>query len=100
MPVPDFFFRLLSDLVKQKPHAAEEVFRSIGEDFVHLMEKCCHAQRREVCFQEEVSVLLKQTCKGVLRCYPFPIATVRLGERSQTGWVGVTVHTVPGLRAS
>ncbi|GAB1289830.1 Albumin superfamily member 1 [Apodemus speciosus] len=45
--------KLLSNLAKQRPHAAEEVFHSLGDDFVHVVEKCCHAQRREVCFQEE-----------------------------------------------
>lgn len=104
MPVPRFCLRLLSNLVKQKPRAAEEVFHSIGEGFLLLLDKCCHAQRREVCFQQEVCTLFKQTCKGVLRCYckenPSPIATVMLKERSQTGWMGVADHTVPGLWAS
>lgn len=84
IPLPHFCFRLLSTLVKQKPHAAEDVFHSIGENFVQLVEKCCGAQRRDVCFQEEVSVLFKQTHRGVLGYYPSPIATVRSEERSQT----------------
>lgn len=33
MPVPRFCLRLLSNLVKQKPRAAEEAFHSIGEGF-------------------------------------------------------------------
>ncbi|ERE90868.1 alpha-fetoprotein related protein [Cricetulus griseus] len=45
--------RLLGNLVKQKPHAAEEEFLSIGEDFMQLVEMCCHAEKREMCFQEE-----------------------------------------------
>lgn len=57
--------KVLSNLVKQKPHAAEEVFHSIGEDFVHLVEKCCHAPRRELCFQEEGPQLITR-CQSLL----------------------------------
>ncbi|XP_029332923.1 alpha-fetoprotein-like isoform X2 [Mus caroli] len=57
--------KLLSTLVKQKPHAAEDVFRSIGENFVQLVEKCCQAQRRDVCFQEEGLQLITR-CQSLL----------------------------------
>nr|XP_021512110.1 alpha-fetoprotein-like [Meriones unguiculatus] len=57
--------KLLSNLVKQKPWAAEEAFQSIGEDFTHLVEKCCHAERREMCFQEEGQQLITR-CQSLL----------------------------------
>ncbi|CAH6885275.1 Albfm1 [Phodopus roborovskii] len=47
--------KLLSNLVKQKPHIAEEAFLFIGEDFLQLVEMCCHAGKREICFQEETN---------------------------------------------
>ncbi|XP_052055283.1 alpha-fetoprotein-like [Apodemus sylvaticus] len=57
--------KLLSNLAKQKPHAAEDLFHSLGEDFLHVVEKCCHAQRREVCFQEE-GPRLTTRCQSLL----------------------------------
>ncbi|XP_029400825.1 alpha-fetoprotein-like isoform X6 [Mus pahari] len=57
--------KLLSTLVKQKPRTAEDLFLSIGEDFVQLVEKCCRAQRRDVCFQEEGPQLITR-CQSLL----------------------------------
>lgn len=51
-----FLFRLLSNLVKQKPNAAEMQFQSIIVNFAHLVEICCQAEKSETCFQEEVSL--------------------------------------------
>uniref|UniRef100_A0A673STD9 Albumin domain-containing protein n=1 Tax=Suricata suricatta TaxID=37032 RepID=A0A673STD9_SURSU len=48
--------KLLSTLVKQKPHAPETQLRSIIADFAHLVEKCCQAEKSEMCFREEVSL--------------------------------------------
>ena len=53
-----FFFRLLSNLVKQKLHAAEMQFQSVIVDFAHLVEMCCQAEKSEMCFQEEVLLFL------------------------------------------
>ncbi|XP_005068147.1 alpha-fetoprotein [Mesocricetus auratus] len=52
--------KLLSNLVKQKPQAAEEAFLSIGEGFMQLVEMCCHAETREMCFQEEGLQLIRR----------------------------------------
>ncbi|KAK7830889.1 hypothetical protein U0070_018433 [Myodes glareolus] len=49
---------LLSNLVKQKPQAAEDAFQAIGAGFTQLVEMCCHSEKQETCFQEEVSCLL------------------------------------------
>lgn len=57
--------KLLSNLVKQKPRAAEEAFHSIGEGFLLLLGKCCHAQGREVCFQQEGPQLIMR-CQSLL----------------------------------
>ncbi|XP_038176121.1 alpha-fetoprotein-like isoform X3 [Arvicola amphibius] len=45
--------KLLSNLVKQKPHAAEDAFQAIGAEFTQLVKMCCHTEKRETCFQEE-----------------------------------------------
>lgn len=75
--------------MKQKPWAAEEAFQSIVEDFTHLVEKCCHAERREMCFQEEVSIHrdMQRGCGGHFKENAFPIATVKLAtvERKDHG---------------
>ncbi|XP_051054255.1 alpha-fetoprotein [Phodopus roborovskii] len=57
--------KLLSNLVKQKPHIAEEAFLFIGEDFLQLVEMCCHAGKREICFQEEGPQLIVK-CQSLL----------------------------------
>ncbi|XP_032772148.1 alpha-fetoprotein-like [Rattus rattus] len=57
--------KLLSNLVKQKPRVAEEAFHSIGEGFLLLLGKCCHAQRREACFQQEGPQLIMR-CQSLL----------------------------------
>ncbi|XP_007953683.1 alpha-fetoprotein-like [Orycteropus afer afer] len=45
--------KLLSNLVKQKPHAAEIQLQSIITDFTHLVEMCCQAEKNEMCFQKK-----------------------------------------------
>lgn len=58
-----------------KPHAAEKTFPPIGEDFIQLVEICCRAEKREMCFQEEASMSFKHTCTGWLSVTarkPFP----------------------------
>uniref|UniRef100_A0A4X1T411 Alpha-fetoprotein-like n=2 Tax=Sus scrofa TaxID=9823 RepID=A0A4X1T411_PIG len=57
--------RFLSHLVKQKPHAAEMKFQSIIVDFAHLVERCCQAEKSEMCFQKEGSKLIEK-CQSLL----------------------------------
>ncbi|XP_051026665.1 LOW QUALITY PROTEIN: alpha-fetoprotein-like [Acomys russatus] len=57
--------KLLGELVKQKPHAAEEAVQSIGVDFTHLVDTCCRAERRERCFREEGLQLIMR-CQSLL----------------------------------
>ncbi|XP_029785496.1 LOW QUALITY PROTEIN: alpha-fetoprotein-like [Suricata suricatta] len=57
--------KLLSTLVKQKPHAPETQLRSIIADFAHLVEKCCQAEKSEMCFREEESKLIEK-CQSLL----------------------------------
>ncbi|CAI9172105.1 unnamed protein product [Rangifer tarandus platyrhynchus] len=52
--------KLLSNLVKQKPYAAEMQFQSIIVDFAHLVEMCCQAEKSEMCFQEEGFKLIEK----------------------------------------
>ncbi|XFF78821.1 hypothetical protein AB1E18_005040 [Capra hircus] len=52
--------KLLSNLVKQKPNAAEMQFQSIIVNFAHLVEICCQAEKSETCFQEEGSKLIEK----------------------------------------
>ncbi|XP_059868364.1 alpha-fetoprotein-like isoform X8 [Delphinus delphis] len=47
--------KLLSNLVKQEPYAAEMQFQSVIVDFAHLVEMCCQAEKSEMCLQEETS---------------------------------------------
>ncbi|TKC44638.1 hypothetical protein EI555_014080, partial [Monodon monoceros] len=44
--------KLLSNLVKQEPYAAEMQFQSVIVDFAHLVEMCCQAEKSEMCLQE------------------------------------------------
>ncbi|XP_057584032.1 alpha-fetoprotein-like [Hippopotamus amphibius kiboko] len=57
--------KLLSNLVKQKPHAAEMQFQSIIVEFAYLVETCCQAEKNEMCFQKEGSKLIKK-CQSLL----------------------------------
>ncbi|KAH0508856.1 Alpha-fetoprotein, partial [Microtus ochrogaster] len=47
--------KLLSNLVKQRPQAAEGAFQAVGTEFTELVAMCCHAEERVPCFQEEWS---------------------------------------------
>uniref|UniRef100_A0A8C3YN70 Albumin domain-containing protein n=1 Tax=Catagonus wagneri TaxID=51154 RepID=A0A8C3YN70_9CETA len=60
--------KFLSHLVKQKPHEAEMKFQSIIVDFAHLVERCCQAEKSEMCFQEEVPCFLVYSLSS-LRVY-------------------------------
>ncbi|XP_029424373.1 afamin isoform X6 [Nannospalax galili] len=53
--------KLLSNLVKQKPHATEKQLQSVVEDVTHLMEMCCRAEKRETCFHKELLCLWKDS---------------------------------------
>ncbi|XP_050005778.1 alpha-fetoprotein-like isoform X7 [Alexandromys fortis] len=55
--------KLLSNLVKQRPQAAEDAVQAVGAEFTQLVAMCCHAEERETCFQEEVSHLLSKQRK-------------------------------------
>ncbi|XP_036708001.1 alpha-fetoprotein-like isoform X5 [Balaenoptera musculus] len=55
--------KLLSNLVKQEPYAAEMQFQSVIVDFAHLVEMCCQAEKSEMCLQEELSTSQKQQQK-------------------------------------
>ncbi|XP_057628877.1 alpha-fetoprotein-like [Chionomys nivalis] len=57
--------KLLSNLVKQKPQMAEDAFQAIGAEFTQLVEMCCHAEKRETCFQEEGPQLIRK-CQSLL----------------------------------
>ncbi|XP_007179901.2 alpha-fetoprotein-like isoform X3 [Balaenoptera acutorostrata] len=57
--------KLLSNLVKQEPYAAEMQFQSVIVDFAHLVEMCCQAEKSEICLQEEGSKLIKK-CQSLL----------------------------------
>ncbi|XP_037386128.1 alpha-fetoprotein-like [Talpa occidentalis] len=57
--------KLLSNLVKQRPHATEMQFQSIVVDFTHLVERCCEAEKSEMCFQKEESKLIEK-CQSLL----------------------------------
>ncbi|XP_032187933.1 alpha-fetoprotein-like isoform X1 [Mustela erminea] len=57
--------KLLSHLVKQKPYAAEMQFRPMTDSFAHVVEKCCPAETREICFREEGSKLIEK-CQSLL----------------------------------
>lgn len=50
--------RLLINLVKQKPSITGEQYETVTADFSGFLEKCCQAQERDICFAEEVCVLL------------------------------------------
>lgn len=95
-PNPPYFrFRLLSNLVKQKPQAAEDAFQAIGAGFTQLVEMCCHSEKQETCFQEEVSCLL---CKQQRMLTVTARETLSLCSRTRC--VGVTGHAMPGLWVS
>uniref|UniRef100_G3U4C2 Albumin domain-containing protein n=1 Tax=Loxodonta africana TaxID=9785 RepID=G3U4C2_LOXAF len=53
--------KLLSNLVKQNPHAAETQFQSVITDFTRLVEMCCQAEKREMCFQRKDVKVVCQT---------------------------------------
>ncbi|XP_058922094.1 alpha-fetoprotein-like [Kogia breviceps] len=57
--------KLLSNLVKQEPYAAETQFQSVIVDFAHLVEMCCQTEKSEMCLQEEGSKLIKK-CQSLL----------------------------------
>nr|XP_048281185.1 alpha-fetoprotein-like isoform X2 [Myodes glareolus]XP_048281191.1 alpha-fetoprotein-like isoform X2 [Myodes glareolus] len=57
--------KLLSNLVKQKPQAAEDAFQAIGAGFTQLVEMCCHSEKQETCFQEEGPQLIRK-CQSLL----------------------------------
>ncbi|XP_049741998.1 alpha-fetoprotein-like [Elephas maximus indicus] len=57
--------KLLSNLVKQNPHAAETQFQSVIADFTRLVEMCCQAEKREMCFQRKGSELMEK-CQSLL----------------------------------
>lgn len=57
--------KLLSNLVKQRPYAAEIQFQQIIVDFTQLVKMCCQAEKREKCFQEEASKLIEK-CQSLL----------------------------------
>ncbi|XP_007126323.1 alpha-fetoprotein-like [Physeter macrocephalus] len=57
--------KLLSNLVKQEPYAAEMQFQSVIVDFAHLVEMCCQTEKSEMCLQEEGSKLIKK-CQSLL----------------------------------
>lgn len=90
-----FCFRLLSNLVKQRPQAAEDAFQAVGAEFTELVAMCCHAEERETCFQEEVSRLLSKQRKMLSVA-----ARETLSLCSRTRCVGVTDHAMPGFWVS
>ncbi|XP_041527046.1 LOW QUALITY PROTEIN: alpha-fetoprotein-like [Microtus oregoni] len=87
--------KLLSNLVKQRPQAAEDAFQAVGAEFTELVAMCCHAEEQEPCFQEEVSRLLSKQQKMLSVA-----ARETLSLCSRTRCVGVTDHAMPGLWVS
>ncbi|XP_024433745.2 alpha-fetoprotein-like isoform X2 [Desmodus rotundus] len=57
--------KLLSNLVKQEPNATEMQLQPMIVDFTQLAKRCCQAEKRETCFQEEESKLIEK-CQSLL----------------------------------
>ncbi|KAM9237316.1 alpha-fetoprotein-like [Dugong dugon] len=57
--------KLLSNLVKQNPRAAETQLQSIIRDLTYLVEMCCQAEKSEMCFQGKGSKLMEK-CQSLL----------------------------------